>query len=64
MLQRFFEVGLIIGAEVSIEETVSAREAIEVNVGASNVLMGRDVAAKVFVELVQPIHAKGPTVSM
>ncbi len=52
MLQRIFDMGLIIGTEVTIERIISANEAVEVKVGGSNVLMGQDVAAKVFVELI------------
>ncbi|MGD6852002.1 MAG: FeoA family protein [Candidatus Bathyarchaeia archaeon] len=53
-LQRIFEAGLTIGTEVAIEQTLSSGEAVEVNLGKAKVLMGPNVAAKVFVELIKP----------
>jgi DtxR family Mn-dependent transcriptional regulator len=48
-LERIFSMGLVLGAQITVKTVTD--ETIEVNVGDSNVLLGKDVAAKVFLEL-------------
>ena len=49
-LENIFSMGFSFGGEVTVEAMV--RDALEVNLGDFNVLLGLDVAAKIFVELV------------
>jgi Fe2+ transport system protein FeoA len=49
MLETIFSMGFTFGGKVAVE-TLS-EDVLEVNFGEFNILMGRDVAAKIFVEL-------------
>jgi DtxR family Mn-dependent transcriptional regulator len=51
VLETIFSMGLTLGTQINIVSNTG--QAVEVNVGKSNVLLGQDVAAKVFVELTQ-----------
>jgi Fe2+ transport system protein FeoA len=51
ILERIIFMGLSFGAIVAVETT--SDDVLEINLGNFNVLMGQDVAAKIFVELPQ-----------
>lgn len=51
ILERIIFMGLSFGASVAVETT--SADVLEINLGDFNVLMGQDVAAKIFVELPQ-----------
>lgn len=50
VLEHIFSMGFAFGAKVAVEAITG--DVLEVNLGEFNVLLGQDVAAKVFVELV------------